>query len=1188
MFLKSLSMKGFKSFADKVTLTLEPGITAIVGPNGSGKSNISDAVLWTLGERNARNLRGHAMEDVIFAGSSARKPTSVAEVELVLDNSDGTLPVDFKEVSIARRMYRSGESEYLINGVVSRRMDVLEILHDSGLGTGTHSIISQGSLDSVLQSRPEDRRALIEEAAGTLKHKDRMQKSARKLERMSDHVERVSDIANEVGRQLGPLERKAKRAKTYETLAKEMADAKLELAVDDLRNLQARHDELKASEGLLEADASAKHIALEEMSKELGELQEKARLESEDAGEVSKQQRFAEKAQERLASTITLIRERKRIALGRVEELTVEAESAISAIQKSTCELEQARRSADTASKAEEEATSRVDILNTKLKDMDNQLLDIQKEKEDQQVKVADLEQEITLVREMQAQTQESLNSGLAHMKVIDGHASELELQLSKAQADAKAAEAEAEALESAFDEMEIQEKAARELLATCTNAREAARLALDNANASVQSISAQLDALAEIERTDIEHSGDAQTAVEAFSEQEGWNTKKLSHLIKVSPDIENLVEMLLGQDVMSLVIDDSTLSEKAYQVLLNDDIQGVVTFIAESDLSPAYKVKAEALSKPSEDGFRIMDSIECDAAYKDAIEALLGDVVIVEDASQALRLHASDMAGRRFVTKSGFIAWPNGKITMGHIDSTGENGVLARSRRASELKELLQESLKSVEQAKDEAENADASLRRAQSESLSASEKLAALRGSMRSARLQADQAKEKLESATRELEELEGARKEAQLAVAEARPSMSALEKKLEELRVSLAKAKTDLDAFTDKESPLKAESEAISGELAEARLEAARMSERSQYAKSVIDRHLDILDESRAKKVELEELLQVKRVSVERLTPLIDSYESISLSCSSVLTRLQQKADDVRAANSGVHGRIAELREKERLSHLEYDEIAAKLSEMRIERTRVEMQVEAAVESIVGDLGATLEVALDRPVLENRTELEETVFRLTRRIANLGTINPDAAEEYDELKKRYDYLQSQLKDLEGAASALKKIDRIIEGRMKEDFIKTFEKVNENFEETFSTLFPGGSAHLSLDNPDDIENTGVEVNAQPAGKRITKMSLMSGGEKSLTALALLFALYRTRSTPFYILDEVEAALDDTNLRRLVSFIDAMRHETQLLMITHQRRTMESADVLFGVSMQADGVTKVISQKLGEALRSA
>ncbi len=327
MYLKTLTLKGFKSFADKSVLNLEPGITAVVGPNGSGKSNISDAVLWVLGERNAKNLRGQAMEDVIFSGSSARKATGFAEVELVLDNTDGTLPVDFSEVVVTRRMYRSGESEYLINGAVARRMDVLDILHDSGLGTGTHSIISQGSLDSILRSKPEDRRALIEEAAGVLKHKQRMARSERKLEKMNNHVERIRDVVGEVQRQLAPLERKAKKAKKYLELVGDRDRASLVLAVDDLRKLQGQWRELEGSESAQTELVNAKKAEIDADEAKLTELQEKVRVDNIDAGELSKKHREITNALERIDSTTMMIRDRRRSSLLRAEEFKLQIDA---------------------------------------------------------------------------------------------------------------------------------------------------------------------------------------------------------------------------------------------------------------------------------------------------------------------------------------------------------------------------------------------------------------------------------------------------------------------------------------------------------------------------------------------------------------------------------------------------------------------------------------------------------------------------------------------------------------------------------------------------------------------------------------------------------------------------------------------------------------------------------------------
>ena len=352
MYLRSLVLKGFKSFADRSALSLEPGITAVVGPNGSGKSNISDAVLWVLGERNARHLRGQAMEDVIFAGSSARRATGVAEVELVLDNSDGTLPVDYREVSITRRMYRSGESEYLINGTLARRMDVLDILHDSGLGTGTHSIISQGSLDSILQSDASDRRALIEEAAGVLKHKQRKAKSERKMEKMEAHVARVRDVVAEVERQLGPLARKAKRAQTYAEISGELAQVKLDLAVDDLRRLQTRWDESKRVHDELTRAAEEARAQVEALEAQAAQLQEQMSQDMAGAGELSRSHLACRSAAERLDSALMRIRDRRRAAQQRASELRIALESSKARREAMLAELAQANA---TCSQAGEE-----------------------------------------------------------------------------------------------------------------------------------------------------------------------------------------------------------------------------------------------------------------------------------------------------------------------------------------------------------------------------------------------------------------------------------------------------------------------------------------------------------------------------------------------------------------------------------------------------------------------------------------------------------------------------------------------------------------------------------------------------------------------------------------------------------------------------------------------------------------
>ncbi len=1185
MFLKTLSLRGFKSFADKVTLRLEPGITAVVGPNGSGKSNISDAVLWVLGERNAKNLRGQAMEDVIFSGSSARKPTSVAEVELVLDNSDRTLPVDFDEVSIARRMYRSGESEYLINGVVSRRMDVLEILHDSGLGSGTHSIISQGALDSVLQSKPEDRRALIEEAAGVLKHKQRMAKSARKLERMSAHVDRVGDIAGEVARQLGPLERKAKRALKHAELSEELAQIKLVLAVDDLRSLKAEHGRITERESMAEEQCQARHGRIQELDGELSKLQERIREDSLDASQLSKSYQQITAAAERLDSTSLLMRDRRRAALGRASELEVRIQQSAGALERAQAKLLSTQGQAQEDKAAAEEAQGRVDSLTKQVSALSDSITQAQKRSKESTDVIAALESEDRTLRDKLARAKEQLANSNAQIKVIEGHKAELTVQIDQLSADARIAQAEAQAEEEALAALDEQEKGARTLVGSCMQAREEARRAADEAAAQERSLLTQIEALEQIEAAEgAAASGAPKLAAQAL-EEKGSPTRLLSHLVKAPKELELLVEALLSADLSALVVPGAAEVEVASSAVREDEA-GSVTLLMAQDASQARSAVSDAGSAALT-GQRLLDLLTVAPEERMVVASLLGDVILCSSLEEALSAHAEDKAAMRFATPEGDIVFPSGKVMLNARAKGAESGVLSRLRRIEELKASLEQAKASTVRASVEAERAEEALMRAQTESLDLKEKLASLKGSAQGARQAADAAAQKLSSITRELEALEKTLEEESGTAQAALPDIQAMESRLAEISSQVAESRSVVEQLEAQMAPEREELEEASAKLAEARLESAKLAERSTYSERVIQGALAELESLQASREEDGKVLAVKQVSARRLEPVLSLLDVIAQAARRTMSALEDASTSAKSSTDSLHAQMQQLREAARQAQDAYDSASEALAAIRVDKARAEMQVQAAVTVITEDCQIPLERALLTPAPEDRSLMEEESFRLTRRITNLGTITPDAAQEYEELKVRHDYLQSQLADLRSAARSLSRINRVIEERMKDDFARTFEEVNENFKAIFSALFPGGSAYLSLDKPEDIEEAGIEVNAQPAGKRITKMSLMSGGEKSLTALALLFALYKTRATPFYILDEVEAALDDSNLRRLTSYIDQMRATTQLIMITHQRRTMEMADVLFGVSMQADGVTKVLSQKLEDALRT-
>ncbi len=1181
MYLKSLVLKGFKSFADRSVLSLEPGITAIVGPNGSGKSNISDAVLWVLGERNARHLRGQAMEDIIFSGSAARKAVSVAEVDLVLDNSDGTLPVDFDEVVVTRRMFRSGESEYLVNGVVSRRLDVLDILHDTGLGTGTHSIISQGSLDSILQSKPEDRRALIEEAAGVLKHKQRKEKSARKLESMDNHLARVRDVAAEVARQLGPLERKAKRAVAYKEAAAQLAELKIALAVDDLRKLQREWESVCEAEKGVAAEIEQRRASVTAAEQKVNDLQDLIRRESEDAGELARRHRRAANLAEKMDGADMLVRERRRAAIGYEADMRASLEGASARRAEAEQELETAKRQLDEANAAAEAVEAEIQVLEQSR----NALADSRTEAEEALARlviaVKECEDAADEARRSKVFMQESLSNGLAHVKVVEARKVELENELERVHAEyVKCASVAVEARDK-HSQLEKLEASARDEVVMRFDEREEARSKREEADGAVHLLESEIRALEQALRLGRE--GDPALAW-LMDNADLFGGVPVSHVVKVSQGLESLVERLLGDDLAALAVEDASKVAEIADAIIGGSMAGDATLVSRADALRAQSVPA----RKAKTGKPLVDELTYSDSQSAIIESLLGDVVLCANREEAFAAHATDQVGLRFVSPDGCAIWPSGRVRVYGTVGAEDEGVLARERRLDDLGERLVDAQSARNDAIDAADAADEAYREAQAASFKLGEELAGAKAAYAAAAAEEERTSRRLSTVASEVDDIDHQLATARKSVEDLRPKLDACERTIAELDEKHASLVDERDAKMAEASPLQEEAARIAEKLSAAKLSAATYAERRTYAERIVaarQRDIDSLDERNA---EARRSIAVKTVVAERGEQLIAIFGALSAGLSRRVRVLDDALSASESSTSTVHADAAAARDGARLAHDAYDAASERATQVRVEKSRLEVQVEAAVNTVVVELETPLDRVQDLPEMENRTVVEDEVFRIERRIKSMGVINPDAAEEYAELKERYDFLAGQLADMEAARKSLTRIVRVIDNRMKDDFARTFDEVNKNFNEVFGVLFPGGQANLSLEDPDDIEHSGVEVTAQPRGKRITKMMLMSGGEKSLTALALLFAVYKTRTTPFYILDEVEAALDDTNLRRLMSYIDTLRRDTQLIMITHQRRTMEMADVLFGVTMQADGVTQVISQKLERALEHA
>ncbi|MFC5237576.1 chromosome segregation protein SMC [Pseudonocardia zijingensis] len=1190
MHLKSLTLKGFKSFASATTLRLEPGITCVVGPNGSGKSNVVDAISWVLGEQGAKALRGGKMEDVIFAGTSGRAPLGRAEVTLTIDNSDGALPIEYSEVSITRRMFRDGAGEYEINGNSCRLLDIQELLSDSGIGREMHVIVGQGQLDSVLQSKPEDRRAYIEEAAGVLKHRKRKEKALRKLDAMQANLTRLTDLTAELRRQLKPLGRQAEIARRAQSVQSELRDARLRLAADDVVTVR---DQL-AREEADEASARARRAEVEEQLSVARVEQE--RLETalaQDAPRLAAAQdtwyRLSALA-ERLAGTVRLAQERSRHLADPQERAPGRDPDELDA-------------EADAIAEQEEELVAAVAEARRRLSDV------LEERAEHEKTLAAAERAHMAAVRALAdrkaglatlAGRAEALRSGAA------ATADEIE-RLSEALAEAQERTAVAETeLEHARDELgtlDEGDSGIDERRTQAAEAHEAARARVAELVARERELEqqrahwrARVDALSvSLARRD--GSGELVGADGVLG--------PLSGLLTVEPEARAAVAAALGELADALAVESADAAVSALQLLRSRDAGRASLVVApgvqESHIQGRTGPESGFPEPPA--GRWALDLLRADPSVAGSVARLLHGVLVVDDLAAA-RAVVAEHPELTAVTRDGDV--------LGAARASGGSGaassaldVQAAVNEALERREAVEEELARLRpaiegaRAEEAARLADVEAVRqvqnaAESRRAAAAAQLGRLEETVRSATAEAQRLRERRDAVESRRSDallaLEAA--EQQLAVAEDEPvddepdtevrdaaaeSVAAARAEEVEARLALRTAEERARAIAGRADSLRRQ--AASERQARARAAAAREArERSaRIAQAVVaagetagERIAVSLaeaaterDAAAAARDARERALGEARLTTQRLSALMDK-----------LTDAVHRDEVLRAQNKL---RLEQLTEKVLDEHgLAVEDLIAEYGpDVPVPPSAAEMaEYEAAKER--GE-----EVVEPPPMPYDRGTQERRAKRAEKDLALLGKVNPLALEEFAALEERYRFLSTQLEDLKNTRRDLLTVVREVDDKILEVFTTAYADVAREFEIVFATLFPGGEGRLVLTDPDDMLTTGIEVEARPPGKKVKRLSLLSGGERSLTAMALLVAIFRARPSPFYVLDEIEAALDDVNLRRLISLMEELRETSQLIVITHQKPTMEVADALYGVSMRGDGITTVISQRL-------
>ncbi|RRD44937.1 chromosome segregation SMC family protein [Buchananella hordeovulneris] len=1210
MHLRTLTLRGFKSFASATTLTLEPGITCVVGPNGSGKSNVVDALAWVMGEQGAKTLRGGSMADVIFAGTSGRSPLGRAEVELTIDNSDGALPIDYSEVTIARTLFRGGASEYRLNGAPCRLLDIQELLSDTGMGRQMHVIVGQGQLDAVLRASPEERRAFIEEAAGVLKHRRRKERALRKLDSMASNMARVRDLTGEIRRQLGPLARQARAARLAATVQARVRDAKSRLLADDLVQL-----------GALVESVTGELEQLRGRRAELEELRGGVKGQLTQAEAAAHASAPALRAADELVATLAQQRERL-VGLGQLagerartlaapvgaapgtdpEELEARAAQAAQEEAALAAELDAARAALTQAEQARAAAS-----------DADAAARHAQAEAARQR---ADHREHLARLTGAAGAAASRLEAAEGEHARLTGAVSEAAARLAAAQAEIAAAGDGTIAADSSF-------AAAREQALTVLADAEATARQAASAVAATRADKARWDSRRDALALTLDPQDSTGTVAAASTAYRG----RFAEFVAIAAGWEDAVAGALGAVADAAVLTSLAAAVDAVRAAQADDAAARLV-VAEPEAGGDPDAAADAAGRrPGGTGAQMSGSTKpavpggtagqteaplpelpagvspneaCWAlaavrpapAVAGLVGELLADTLLVADLATARDLVAAgqvrravtrrgDVVGDRFVHGQGAQAGSSALARQAAYTEAGREAELAATR-ASEALAAQTAANQALEAARAAAEEALRALR-AHDAALAAQAEAAAKRGAAaKSAQAEQERAEAAAARSAAQLTSLRQAATAARglLAEAEAHPPV------------------TDDDTDAHREHTRAALAAAHQAET-EARLALRTLEERVGHSSGRADA---LRAAARKERAAREETRRREQLRLARLSVAQDVAEQAGLAAAAAETSLQlaqARRAEVEAATAGTGAEIERLRRDLEAVNEELAVVTDAVHRDEIVLAEHALRHEQLVGRAHDELSVTPEVLIEEygphtlvPLLADegaeeqkgqpyvRSEVEAMLTKAEKQLARLGTVNPLALEEHAALEERHTFLTEQLADLERSQADLMRIISEVDATVQTIFAEAFADTAAAFDQVFPRLFPGGKGKLFLTDPGDILTTGVEIEARPAGKRVGRLSLLSGGERSLAAVALLVSIFMARPSPFYVMDEVEAALDDANLGRLLDIFGQLRERSQLIVVTHQKRTMEIADALYGVTMK-EGVTQVVSQRL-------
>ncbi|MEW6661263.1 MAG: chromosome segregation protein SMC [Bacillota bacterium] len=1184
MYLKGLELQGFKSFLEKVRLDFDHGITVIVGPNGSGKSNIADAIRWVLGEQSPKTLRGNKMEDVIFAGSEKRKPVGLAEVTITLDNTSGALPLEYKEISITRRVFRLGESEYFINKSPCRLKDILDLFADSGIGRESMNLISQGKVEEVLNARPEERRALIEETAGIIKYRNRKKEALRKLEETQASLNRLQDLTAELQRQVMPLAAEAEIAQKYQVLKSELDELELSHFLSQLRSVKQRldavnyqlaqlQDDLLAVEVIsskLQAEASVQRLELEKAEKQLGSTQHSlydclTRL-------------------ERLEGQIGVAEERKKSLIERRQRL----QSSMAAVQDKLTSWQ--------SQHAHQEAS------------YEKLLAQLEEEKRVLTRYLAELSREEELLKKYYADLEQAKRRVYELASRLAGLRNEV-LQLNQQRRQAEAKEQKVlEKKQGLISEIEQSEayrqgwlerawQVQRRLedvisLQSDVTARKQERLMETNElkktvqafEQEVNTLNSRLTLLREMAK---EGEGLFQGVKTLLHAKEQGNPLcrevygVVADLIKVPKELEIAMEVALGSALQDMVVETDRGAKTCIQ-FLKEQRGGRATFLPLNTIKPR-DLPSQAKSLQGQPGVVGVASelVQADAKFQRVLDYLLGNLLVVKDIEVGLKAAAAAGYSIRIVTLEGEMLNPGGSLTGGSLRQK-RGSLLSRNRDMAETAKKLEEWTKTLAEKKDSLTRAEAALlaETAEWDSLQAELRqleLTAASNAKEADRLQDGLNRLRIELGALELEEEELGAERAGIA-----SRLKIVQQMLTQAEQEELKLKSEIEQMQIEERTIQAGSRTLSETVTETKVKLARLQQEEVNLKEGLQQYYKVREEYLAELAGLEEESGETDQRLAENAKHLATYQGDWGSLMVTKGALEQEVAVQRENLKSRRERLEYLEAESRQAQQRFAELKNLVHQKELEKTRLDGEFQSGCEVLQDKWQMEFASATSsRPRQAPAGGFAQRIRQLQQEISGLGQVHLGAIAELQRLEERLSFLCHQNNDLEEAKSMLLQVINEVDQVIAKRFLTTFQKVADSFSKTFCSLFGGGYACLSLTEPDNLLESGVEISAQPPGKKLQNLNMLSGGERALTAIALLFAILYSRPSPFCVLDEIDASLDEANVERFAFFLKDLSQDTQFIIISHRQGTMEIANRLYGVSMEEPGISKMISVKL-------